>query len=356
LPPFYNGAYSQVRTYPKTDSYAAFGQATWHITPDLGLTAGLRDTQERKATEIDRDAPSGGPGIALALPAFSSGDLHLQNNNVSALVSLGYKIDPDVLAYVSWSRGAKAGGINETVPAKGLSLSSLYVLPETASDYELGVKSTLLDQRVLVNVNLFWTDVNNYQASLLDQTLPGVFVQTLSNIGGVRTRGVETEINAKATDWLQFDLNASYDDAVYTSYANAPCSAEASLSGAVVCNLTGEQVVGAPRWVVNPDVSLNHPLAAGVEGYALAGYSWRSSFFGTADNSEYGVIKSYGLANFRLGIRGNLGANKWDVALWADNALDKRYWVGGVTGASFRSYSLYPGYPRFVGATVRVEF
>lgn len=118
LPAFYNNAYSQVRSFPKTDSYAVFGQATWHITPDLGLTAGLRDTQERKATEIERDPPTGGTGIALALPAFSSGDLSLDNNNVSALLSLGYKFDPDVLGYVSWSRGAKAGGINESVPGK----------------------------------------------------------------------------------------------------------------------------------------------------------------------------------------------------------------------------------------------
>jgi iron complex outermembrane receptor protein len=198
--------------------------------------------------------------------------------------------------------------------------------------------------------------VKNYQASLLDETTPGVFVQTLSNIGGVRTRGVETEINAKPTDWLGFDFNASYNNAVYTSYTNAPCSAESALSGAVVCNLTGQTVVGAPKWVVNPDVSLNHPFGAGVTGYALAGYAWRSAFFGTADNSEYGVIKAYGLANFRVGVRGDLRSSRWDVSVWADNAFNKRYLVGGVSGASFGAYSLFPGNPRFFGATFRVEF
>jgi outer membrane receptor protein involved in Fe transport len=42
--------------------------------------------------------------------------------------------------------------------------------------------------------------------------------------------------------------------------------------------------------------------------------------------------------------------------LWANNALDKRYLVGGLSGATFRAYSLFPGTPRFWGATVRVEF
>ena len=228
--------------------------------------------------------------------------------------------------------------------------------PEKANDYELGVKSTLLDQHLLVNLNVFWTDVTDYQATQLEQTMPGVFVQTLSNIGGVRTRGVETEITAKPADWLDFDLNVSYNDAVYTSYANAPCSVESSIAGKTSCDLTGQQVVGAPKWVVNPDINVTHSLGGDVNGYALAGYSWRSSFFGTSDNSEYGLVHAYGLVNLRLGVRGDLGRNKWDLSLWANNELDKRYLVGGLSGSTFRAYSLFPGTPRFWGATVRVEF
>jgi iron complex outermembrane receptor protein len=356
LPAFYNDSYSEVHAHPKTNSYAAFGQGTWHPADGLDLTLGLRDTNEEKTSHIERDAPVGAPGIALALPPYSSGDLKVSNNNVSALLSLGYKFDANMLGYVSASHGAKAGGINQSVPGKGLTVASLYVSPEKANDYELGVKSTLLDQHLLVNVNVFWTDVTDYQATQLEQTLPGVFVQTLSNIGGVRTRGVETEVTAKPVDWLAFDLNASYNDAVYTSYSNAPCSVESSGAGKTTCDLTGQQVVGAPKWVVNPDVSVNHSVGGGVNGYALAGYSWRSSFFGTADNSEYGLVRAYGLVNLRLGVRGDLGSNKWDVSLWADNALDKRYLVGGLSGATFGAYSLFPGTPRFWGATVRVEF
>jgi iron complex outermembrane receptor protein len=131
---------------------------------------------------------------------------------------------------------------------------------------------------------------------------------------------------------------------------------EATLAGLVTCNLTGQQVVGAPRWVVNPDINVSQPVGAGVSAYGLAGYSWRSSFFGTSDNSKYGIVDEYGLLNLRLGLRGDLGSNKWDFALWANNALDKRYLVGGLAGASFRAYSLYPGAPRFWGATLRVEF
>jgi iron complex outermembrane receptor protein len=93
-----------------------------------------------------------------------------------------------------------------------------------------------------------------------------------------------------------------------------------------------------------------------LSAYALAGYSWRSSFYGTSDNSSYGLVNAYGLVNLRLGVRGYFVSKKWDLSLWANNALDKRYLVGGLSGATFRAYSLFPGTPRFWGATVRVEF
>ncbi len=357
LPVFYNDAYSQVRAYPETNSYAAFGQATWHITGQWSLTAGLRDTEEDKTSHIDRNPPIGPPGIDLVLPAYSSGDLKISDNDVSALGSLSFQFDPNLLGYASAARGALAGGINESVPPDHMSVSSLFVAPETANDYELGLKSTWLDQKLLFNVNLFWTDVKNYQATQVAQTSPGVLVQTLTNIGGVRTRGVEAEFAAKALGWLSFDLNASYNDAVYTSYANAPCSIESTLAGEVTCNLTGQQVVGAPRWVVNPYLSLSHDLGGGITGYGLVGYSWRSSYFGTPDNSEYGVVNSYGLLNLRVGLSGDLGPRvKWDLSAWANNALDKRYLTGAIIAPTFGAYSLLPGDPRFWGATARLRF
>jgi iron complex outermembrane recepter protein len=358
LPVFYNDSQSNVHSYPKTNSYAAFAQDVWHATDELNLTTGVRDTYENKTSHIVRDAPTG-PVINTALPAYSSGPLQVDNNDVSGLVTLDYQFGPDIHSYFSVSRGAKAGGINEAVPAPGLRSSSFYVLPETATDYELGVKSMLLAQRLMVNVNLFWTDVTNYQATQIEQPMPGVFVQTLSNIGSIRTRGVEAEISSKLPEWLTFQLTASYNDAIYTSYWNAPCSIEASAAGKLTCNLTGQPVVGAPKWIANPSVTATRSMPGGLSAYALAEYAWRSSSFGTPDDSQFARVNAYGLANLRAGVRGHLGRNAWDFSMWTDNALDKHYVVGGVSGASgptFGAYWLVPGPPRFWGASLRLEF
>lgn len=356
LPAFYNDSQSVVHAYPKTNSYAAFAQDVWHATNALSLTTGVRDTYEEKTSHIWR-GPATGPLPNDALPSYDSGALQIADNDLSGDFNLDYKFDADAHGYLIVARGAKAGGINEAVPTPGLRSSSLYVLPETAIDYELGVKTRPLAQRLVFNVALFWTDVKNYQATQIEQPLSGVFVQTLANIGSIRTRGIETEMSSKLPEWLTVRVTASYNEAVYTSYFDAPCAAEAV--GELTCNLTGHRVVGAPKWIANPSISPAYKFGSDLDAYALAEYSWRSAFFGTPDDSELARVSAYGLVNLRAGLRGNLGRSAWDFSLWADNFLDKHYVVGGVSGVSgptFGAYWLVPGTPRFWGAAIRLEF
>jgi iron complex outermembrane recepter protein len=117
-------------------------------------------------------------------------------------------------------------------------------------------------------------------------------------------------------------------------------------------------VVGAPKWILNPSASYEHPLSGSLSAEALASYSWRSWFYGSADDSEYGRVPSYGLLDVRLALRGGEdGDTPWSVAIWSNNALDKRYVVGGLTVSSaLYSYFETPGFPRTFGVTANVSF
>jgi len=355
-----NNVYSLTPQYLHTNSVSAFAQATWHTTDRLSLTVGARDTYEDKSTRVNRLPPVGGAPAAAnvaSLIAYDSGELERHDNNVSALLSAAYKITDDVLAFASLSRGSKSGGINPSVPAAGLGASSLYIEPETATDAELGVKSTLFDRRVVFNLNLFWTRVKDYQATQLVETSPGLFQQALSNIGKVRTQGVEAEVSALPFEGLSIALAASYNDAIYTEYHNAPCSAEKLFAGFKTCDLTNDKVVGASKWIVNPSVTYTHPIGAGLNITAGADYSWRSWFYGTADNSQLAVVKDYGIVDAQIGLGGSIDRSTWDVTLWAKNLLDKHYVLGSVTTASqLGNYFEYPGLPRTYGATVKYKF
>jgi iron complex outermembrane receptor protein len=356
-PQFIDG-YTQTNQELHTRSYSLFAQGTWKATGQFSLTAGVRGTREQKSTIVDRLAPTGpDPGIAALLPAYYSGDLERTDTNVSGLLSAAFKLTDDVLLYGSVSRGAKSGGINPSVPptvAGGLPANeTLFIEPEIALDYELGVKSELADRRLQLNANLFWTRVANYQATRLGLfSGTGVSTQILSNIGSVRTRGVELEIAAVPTDGLTVLLNASYNDATYRDYRNGPCAAEKP--AAPSCDLSGERVYLTPEFVVNPNVNYERKFDR-LTVFTNVGYSWRSSFYGSADSSALARLDAYGLLNARLGIGGQLHEVGWSATLWANNALDDVYFQS-LSRGSFGEYAGMRGLPRSYGLTLRVDF
>jgi iron complex outermembrane recepter protein len=211
-----------------TDSRAVFAQATWRPNSTWELALGLRETREQKQVRLNRSS-DGLPAFEANpnLAPYSSGLLEIEDDALSALFSASYRFSPTLFGYASVARGEKSGAISPTPPGPGLDVRSLFVRPERAKDFEAGVKASLFDRRVLLNANLFWMRLDDYQATLLVQPSTGdSFQQILSNIGAVRTQGVEAEIAASTDAGVAFNLAASYNDAIYLTYPNAPCSAE----------------------------------------------------------------------------------------------------------------------------------
>lgn len=258
-----NDTYSKANGKIETDSFALFAQGTWHLSERLDFTAGLRGTYEEKNAKVERFAPLGGAavgGVGAAvrngqLGAYDSGDLSQYNFAPSALLSLSYQFSDDLLGYASLSHGEKSGGVNLAVgSAPSAGADSLLVGPERANDAELGLKSTLFDRRLLLNANLFWTGIHGYQATTLYQA-PGStqLVQVLANAGSVRSRGLEFEATALPLRGLTLNFNGSYNDVTYLSFKDAPCPAEVSTRPGAPssCDLSGQRVVGASKWIAN---------------------------------------------------------------------------------------------------------
>jgi iron complex outermembrane recepter protein len=345
-----------------TDSRAVFAQATWRPSSTWELALGLRETREQKRLRLDRS--SDGLPAFEANPNFapySSGLLEVEDDALSALFSASYRFSPTLFAYASAARGEKSGAINPTPPAPGLGVDSLYVRPERANDFEAGVKTSLFDRRLLLNTHLFWMRIKDYQATLLVAPNTGdSFQQILSNIGAVRTRGVEADIAATTDAGVTFNLAASYNEAIYLSYPNAPCPAEQLapnlVPGQKICDLSSQALVGAPRWILNPGLTWRHRLFANLSGEFQAGYSWHSSYFGTADDSQLARVPSYGILNVRYSIAGKWRERPLTLSFWSNNALDRREMIGGVLVAGrLYHYMGTPAVPRTVGITLRVD-
>lgn len=126
--------------------------------------------------------------------------------------------------------------------------------------------------------------------------------------------------------------------------------------GRTVCDLTGEPVAGAPRWIGNVNVQYEREVGFGLTAYGASEYSYRSHYYGYLDDSPFSRTGGFGLLNLHLGVRGAEG--RWDVSLWGKNVTNQHY------VANYLSYgSLLPGVyvPFFAdfatyGATLRARF
>ncbi|MBG4905923.1 TonB-dependent receptor [Pseudomonas aeruginosa] len=362
-----NDTYSKANGKIETDSFALFAQGTWHLTERLDFTAGLRGTYEEKNAKVERFAPLGGAavgGVGAAvrngqLGAYDSGDLSQYNFAPSALLSLSYQFSDDLLGYASLSHGEKSGGVNLAVgSAPSAGADSLLVGPERANDAELGLKSTLFDRRLLLNANLFWTGIHGYQATTLYQA-PGStqLVQVLANAGSVRSRGLEFEATALPLRGLTLNFNGSYNDVTYLSFKDAPCPAEVSTRPGAPssCDLTGQRVVGASKWIANLNGEYQWRLDDRFQPYVSASYAYRSAAEGTLDNSDLAKIDGYALVNLAAGLRSDLGDGQLDTSVWLKNAFDKDYYLSAFASIN-GSYTASVGQPRTLGVSLRYDF
>ena len=361
-----NGFEANSTSDPRTRSYALFGQANWKVSDALTLTGGLRYTHEKKDGSFNQYHVAGVDLSTLA-PAVATAALAIRNqfnpvtsyttgfsdNSLSGLVTLSWKFSDDALAYATYSRGNKSGGLNLTNLPAGIDPD---VEPEKVDSYELGIKSQWLGKAVTLNLSGFWTEIRDYQTAITEQVPNTVNVrQYIANIPGVRSRGVEADLTAAPTERVSFYASAAYADTTYSDYPNAPQAPERLNLGAIQ-DLTGYQLPGVPKFTYTLGGDVSAPLGnLGGRDLALYGhadYSHRSTFNTSSSDSRYADVPAYGIANARIGIRTDDGL--FDLSIWARNLFDKDYFQT-LSAANTGIVTALIGEPRTIGATLRTK-
>jgi iron complex outermembrane receptor protein len=360
-----NGVASVAHVVPATKSYAAYGQATWNVRPDLRLTAGLRYTYEKKTGLYDAkaagvvtpiaDLPVAWQALATTARAnyapVGRYEAAWDGDNISGLLSASYDLADDVHVYASYSRGYKSAGINLVRQTLGV---DIFVDPEKVDDYELGLKTQLLDRRLELNGNLFWATDQNYQANYVNTTVSPAATY-IANTGTLRSRGVEIDARAAPFAGLTATLSATYNEARYQSYKNASAQYLSSYLG--VKDLSGSEASGAPRWSVAATLRYAHPVTlpggGGGEAYIGGDYSLRSHFFAAVNDDIFSLVPSYQLVGLNGGLRSDKG---WDASLWVRNLFDKDYFNTLSVNATYGIVQGTLGEPRTFGVTLRAKY
>ena len=371
-------------------SAALFGQASWHVTDRLTLQSGIRINYDRKdgsyvslVTNGDGQVvtfESTDPRVVAqrAVLAPQSFETTFSDWNLSYDVTASYELADDILAYATYAKSFKSGGINlNGVPtdASGASIiAAATVAPESVDHFEVGIKAQFFDGRLTANLAAFHTEIENYQALVTNGQL-GVLRGYLANADKVRSQGVEFDLSFRPNPRFNLHVNGAYTDAEYVRFTDAPCPPE--LSGGTTalpgqtpsapgtpggispenCDISGERLPGISRWAFSYGGEYNQPMTLfGASGDVYLGYdgSYRSNFSSNPSPSIYTTVDSYSLSNFRLGFRSDGGVN---VFAWIRNAFDEEYFEqlqvpSGNTGLIVGN----PGDPRTYGITAALRF
>jgi iron complex outermembrane receptor protein len=362
-----DGYVTDGRTRFESNSYAAFGEASWHVTDNVDVTGGLRYTVENKSGRFDSTVSG---GLATTDTALINSKLSIlrpqsyaasdSDSSPAGRVNVAYRPTDHVIAYLSYARGSKSGGINMSgLPLNATNqpaLATAVIRPEKNTTLEIGVKSRLLGQRLLLNFDVYDTTVRDFQSNVVD-TGPGALRGYLANVDKVRVHGAELDAGLRLTERWSGHWSFSWTDGKYASYLNGPCPLELIGNATTVCDLSGKRLSALPRWAVSAGCEYTRPANIGrVTGaaYLHVELTSRSKTFGDPSDSKYTVIEGYRLVNASVGFR---QSGPWEIALWAKNLFDQNF-MQNLTIQAGNSGLIVgtPGEPRLIGITVRARY
>jgi len=246
-------------------TYSAFGSTTWNATDSLKLGAGLRSTWVKKSYEWNLYYGTGAATYgdivpfpatqaALASTFANAAGLGVANRlsgnrddqGLMPSAQIQYSANPDVMTYLSYAKGFKAGGFNGN-DTTGVA-ANLPFAPEHVDAYEAGLKSKWLDRRLLLNLDFFRSDYTNLQVTTNIASATGAIYSLVRNAGSARSQGVEFQAQWVVAQNFRVSTNVTYDNTRYVSYPDVSPTQLQQQLGQKVQDLSGHPTEFAPDW------------------------------------------------------------------------------------------------------------
>jgi iron complex outermembrane receptor protein len=193
--------------------------------------------------------------------------------------------------------------------------------PETVNSYEIGLKSTLLDDRLILNLAAWDAEYDNFQANNFT-FLNGTLITTLTNAGTVTTEGVSVDFLARPFDQLSLSGGVAYTDAKVDDWFTPP--------GQNPTVRNGTQLPLAPEW----KASLAAEYAMELGGFQVVPtllFNYTGEQYADLNEPAALLMDSYTTLDLALAISD--AADRYRLSLFARNLTDQSFAVL-MTGAS----------------------
>ncbi len=329
-------------------NFALFGQGTFKLSEQLNLIGGLRYTSDKLAVYHSRVSPLTGPGIQ---PNFGPFATDQSNDNLSGKAGVQYEISPDATFYATYARGYKGPAYNVFFNLTATGTNAIEA--ETADSYEVGLKNTLMDGRLILNLAAYYAKYNNFQANNPD-IVAGVLVTRFTNAGTISTRGGELDLIYRPMRDLNISGGLAYTDAQIDQFK---IPTNGVVTGVVP---SGTQLGYAPKWKGSLGMDYRIRTGKAVDIVLAANGSFQSKQLSQLDASAAvraaTTISSYAMVDVSAAIVDP--DDRYRITLQVKNLFDESFAsaiTSGGPGGSYR-YLIPREADRYVGLTGRLNF
>ena len=284
----------------ESEEIGVFGEASYDISDELKLIAGGRWFD----IDIESSRRDGGALFDLyGTGEIAGAELSLSENGFNPRVGLQWFPNEDVNFYANAAKGYRPGGINSAATACEIlgvtNVPSSYKSDDLWS-FELGAKTTLADNRVMLNVAAFYMDWNDFRSPTINC---GLGFGASENTGEAESKGFELDLVLMPADGLSISAGIGYTDAEITD------------AGAATSIAKGDPLPNVPEWTGVVAINHDFALTSGIDAF------WRADFRVIDSSiSRSGLHRpSYELLNLRGGVR----LNRLEAAVYLDNVTNE---------------------------------
>jgi iron complex outermembrane recepter protein len=319
--------------------YAIFGEVNYSFADNWKVTTGVR--WYRFDSQADEETEGLLATTGNATPLLNTFDT--SNSGANPKVTLSYEQNHDLTVYGTISRGFRPGGINQQIPNPPCTLNTETYGPDNIWNYEIGEKARLLDNRLIINADVYyikWSDVQQDVNQSCGYPLT-------ENAGKAASYGPELELTALLTPELTLGVSGTYTHATLTSVNTTLQEQDPAFT-------PGLGLLNVPKYTETTSLTYTTPISGNVKFTARV----NNSYVGQATDIDYsyGTLPSYDLVGLRFGLIGE----KLSGYLFADNVTDKRAELGiNTTGFAYTIPSLIrvaTNQPRTIGVDVKYKF
>jgi outer membrane receptor protein involved in Fe transport len=331
----------------------AFADGTWQITPQLGLTAGLRLSYEHQRGTYEAGASqqpsilgilsSGSPNL---LSAVSDGEIADSKDYCSVVMrtALNYLIGRNNL-YASVSRGRRPGVV--FVLPEG----TTFLSPEIIWSYEAGVKGIVLNGKLNYDLAAYYYDWSHFQSASLRVQEGALIAEYLpDDAGKAHSFGIESSLKYAVLPnlslfgtyaWIDGKFNDKDENGHEQEYA-------------------GHRFRLTPEHSFSLGLDFGYLLRKGQLFYVRPSYSWKSKVYFEDDNDERLTQEGYGLLNCTAGFRfkpSKNGKTYMEIGVYGKNILNEKYIIdAGNSGNAIGFPTFIAGNPVVFGGQLRIGF